>query len=307
MRLIILSGRSGSGKSTALHALEDAGFNCIDNFPLELLQALMQNALSRQAAQQAALQNAGPDAGLAATDAASVADQAVCIDARTADLEGFPQILIELDALGIDCEVIYLDALSPTLVKRFSETRRKHPLTSSTTDLKEAIDSEQRILEGIADLADLTIDTTSLSAQQLIELVQSRVIDNDTLGLALLFRSFGFKYGVPVDADFVFDVRCLPNPHWVEHLRPLTGLDAPVAEYLTAESMVNRMFGDISSFVENWLRSFEENNRTYLTVAIGCTGGQHRSVYLANRLGEHFSAQDNAGTVLVRHRELNKH
>ncbi|MFK7912953.1 MAG: RNase adapter RapZ [Pseudomonadales bacterium] len=289
MRLIILSGRSGSGKSTALHALEDAGFNCIDNFPIELLQALMQNALSRDD-----------------LPGSSVANQAVCIDARTADLKDFPAILIALDAMGIDCQVIYLDALSPTLVKRFSETRRKHPLTSDSKDLKEAIDSEQRILEGIADLADLTIDTTALSAQQLIELIQTRVIDNDSLGLSLLFRSFGFKYGVPVDADFVFDVRCLPNPHWVEHLRPLTGLDEPVADYLAAEDMVNRMFGDVSSFVENWLRSFEENNRTYLTVAIGCTGGQHRSVYLANRLGEHFKGLDNSGTVLVRHRELNK-
>lgn len=289
MRLIILSGRSGSGKSTALHALEDAGFNCIDNFPIELLQALMQNALSRDD-----------------VPGSSVADQAVCIDARSADLQDFPKILVALDAMGIDCQVIYLDALSPTLVKRFSETRRKHPLTSNSKDLKEAIDSEQRILEGIADLADLTIDTTALSAQQLVELIQTRVIENDHLGLSLLFRSFGFKYGVPVDADFVFDVRCLPNPHWVDHLRPLTGLDEPVAEYLAGQDMVNRMFGDVSQFVENWLRSFEENNRTYLTVAIGCTGGQHRSVYLANRLGAHFKALDNSGTVLVRHRELNQ-
>ena len=290
MRLIIISGRSGSGKSTALHALEDAGFNCIDNFPIELLQALMQNAQSRESA-----------------PGSSVTDQAVCIDARTADLKDFPAILVALDGMGIDCQVIYLDALSPTLVKRFSETRRKHPLTAGSTDLKEAIDAEQRILAGIADLADLTIDTTALSAQNLIEQIQTRVIDNDSLGLSLLFRSFGFKYGVPVDADFVFDVRCLPNPHWIEHLRPMTGLDAPVAEYLAAEDMVNRMFGDVSGFVENWLRSFEENNRTYLTVAIGCTGGQHRSVYLANRLGGHFSTLDSLGTVLVRHRELNKH
>lgn len=289
MRLIILSGRSGSGKSTALHALEDAGFNCIDNFPIELLQALMQNALSRDN-----------------VPGSSVADQAVCIDARLADLQDFPDILVALDAMGIDCQVIYLDALSPTLVKRFSETRRKHPLTGDSKDLKEAIDSEQRILEGIADLADLTIDTTALSAQQLVELIQTRVIENDQLGLSLLFRSFGFKYGVPVDADFVFDVRCLPNPHWIDHLRPLTGLDEPVAEYLADQDMVNRMFGDVSSFVENWLHSFEENNRTYLTVAIGCTGGQHRSVYLANRLGAHFQALDKSGTVLVRHRELNK-
>ncbi|MGI9324923.1 MAG: RNase adapter RapZ [Pseudomonadales bacterium] len=286
MKLIILSGRAGSGKSTALHALEDAGFNCIDNFPPELLQALVSNAKS--------LSDNPPD-------------QAVCIDARTSDLEAFPRILVELDRMGVDCQVIYLDALSPTLVKRFSETRRKHPLTSENADLKEAIDAEQSILEGIADLADLTVDTTTLTAQDLIELIRTRVIENDSLGLALMFRSFGFKYGVPVDADFVFDVRCLPNPHWVEHLRPLNGTDEPVKEYLANESLVNRMFDDISRFVENWLSCFEENHRTYLTVAIGCTGGQHRSVYLAERLSSHFSGVNQAGSVLVRHRELNRH
>ena len=284
MRLIILSGRSGSGKSTALNALADAGFNCIDNFPLELLEALMTSVVSRP----------------------TPIDQAICIDARAADLERFPEILIALDRLGIDCQVIYLDALSPTLVKRFSETRRRHPLTGAETDLKEAIDAEQTILEGIADLADLTIDTTSLSNQQLIELIRSRVIQNTTIGLSLLFRSFGFKYGVPVDADFVFDVRCLPNPHWVEGLRAMTGLDGPVEQYLEAQPLVNRMYDDIQRFVESWLDCFEENHRTYLTVAIGCTGGQHRSVYLAERLGAAFEGLERAGTVLVRHRELQR-
>lgn len=284
MRLIIISGRSGSGKSTALNALEDAGFNCIDNFPLDLLHSLMENAMARTGA----------------------TDQAVCIDARNAGLEQFPDTLIALDRMGIDCNVLYLDALSPTLVKRFSETRRRHPLTSKDKDLKEAIDAEQTILEGIADLADLTIDTTNLTNQQLIELIKTRVIDNDTIGLSLLFRSFGFKYGVPVDADFVFDVRCLPNPHWVEGLRALTGLDGPVEQYLESEELVTRMYNDVRIFVENWLGCFEDNHRTYLTVAIGCTGGQHRSVYLAERLGAHFEESSNAGTVLVRHRELQR-
>lgn len=286
MKLIILSGRSGSGKSTALHALEDAGYNCIDNFPIDLLEPLMQNALDRDDGEQL---------------------HAVCVDARTADLDGFPTTLVELDRMGIDCQVIYLDALSPTLVKRFSETRRKHPLTNANTDLKEAIDSEQTLLEGIADLADLTVDTTRLSAQELIEHIRDRVIDNSSSGLSLTFRSFGFKYGVPVDADFVFDVRCLPNPHWVPELRPQTGLDLPVREYLAAEELVNRMYDDIRQFVERWQSSFEDNNRTYLTFAIGCTGGQHRSVYLASRLGEHFQRIRDAGIVLVRHRELNRH
>ncbi|MEM6709992.1 MAG: RNase adapter RapZ [Pseudomonadota bacterium] len=284
MRLIILSGRSGSGKSTALNALEDAGFNCIDNFPLELLESLMDSVLKRK----------------------NPANQAVCVDARNTDLERFPEILVALDRRGIESQVIYLDALSPTLVKRFSETRRRHPLTSERIDLQEAIDAEQSILEGIADLADLTIDTTSLSNQQLIETIRSRVIENKTVGLSLMFRSFGFKYGVPVDADYVFDVRCLPNPHWVEGLRALTGLDGPVEKYLEGQELVNRMFGDVQQFVERWLSCFEDNHRTYLTVAIGCTGGQHRSVYLAERLGAYFEGLDLSGNVLVRHRELQR-
>lgn len=284
VRLIILSGRSGSGKSTALNALEDAGFNCIDNFPLELLESLMDSVLKRK----------------------NPANQAVCVDARNTDLERFPEILVALDRRGIESQVIYLDALSPTLVKRFSETRRRHPLTSERIDLQEAIDAEQSILEGIADLADLTIDTTSLSNQQLIETIRSRVIENKTVGLSLMFRSFGFKYGVPVDADYVFDVRCLPNPHWVEGLRALTGLDGPVEKYLEGQELVNRMFGDVQQFVERWLSCFEDNHRTYLTVAIGCTGGQHRSVYLAERLGAYFEGLDLSGNVLVRHRELQR-
>ncbi len=285
MKLTIVSGRSGSGKSTALHALEDAGYSCIDNFPIDLLQPLMRNAIDRGDAEQ---------------------PHAVCIDARTADLDGFPATLVELDRMGVDCQVIYLDALSPTLVKRFSETRRKHPLSNAATDLKEAIDAEQTLLEGIADLADLTVDTTHLTAQALIEHIRDRVIENSRSGLSLTFRSFGFKYGVPVDADFVFDVRCLPNPHWVPELRPQSGMDLPVREYLEAQPLVQQMYEDIKAFVDRWRRCFEENNRTYLTFAIGCTGGQHRSVYLSSRLGEHFQQSIDSGIVLVRHRELNR-
>ncbi|MEM1437238.1 MAG: RNase adapter RapZ [Pseudomonadota bacterium] len=285
MKLTIVSGRSGSGKSTALHALEDAGYSCIDNFPIDLLQPLMRNAIDRGDADQ---------------------PHAVCIDARTADLDGFPATLVELDRMGVDCQVIYLDALSPTLVKRFSETRRKHPLSNAATDLKEAIDAEQTLLEGIADLADLTVDTTHLTAQALIEHIRDRVIENSRSGLSLTFRSFGFKYGVPVDADFVFDVRCLPNPHWVPELRPQSGMDLPVREYLEAQPLVQQMYEDIKAFVDRWRRCFEENNRTYLTFAIGCTGGQHRSVYLSSRLGEHFQQSIDSGIVLVRHRELNR-
>lgn len=282
MKLIVISGRSGSGKSTALNALEDAGYNCIDNFPVALLDRLMSHALEDPVQRNI--------------------DQAVCIDARSHDLARFPDILLKLDRLQIDCQVIYLDATGPTLVKRFSETRRRHPLTNAQTDLKQAIDAEQHILGPIADLADLNIDTTLLSSQDLIELMKTRVIGRSSTGLSLLFRSFGFKYGVPVDADYVFDIRALPNPHWIEDLRPLTGLDGPVQAYLDGEDQVAAMYEDIQRFLESWLPAFEENNRTYLTVAIGCTGGQHRSVYMAERLGAYF--EQKFTSVLVRHRQL---
>ena len=288
MRLIIISGRSGSGKTTALKALEDAGFNCIDNFPVNLLQSLVHNALR--------------------DPAGASSNIAVCIDARSRVLERFPEILLTLDRMDVDCQVIYLDARSPTLVKRFSETRRKHPLTDVNTDLREAIDAEAEVLESIADLAELTIDTTNLDAATLTDLVKQRVSTKPDHGMSLLFRSFGFKYGVPVDADFVFDIRCLPNPHWEDSLRHLTGLDGAVVSYLAAEPLVDAMFDDIRTFLETWLPRFEENNRTYMTVAIGCTGGQHRSVYMAERLGTYFDqldqSLDHPAMILVRHREL---
>lgn len=282
MKLIIISGRSGSGKSSALNALEDAGFNCIDNFPVVLLQSLVHNSL-----RDPALRNT---------------NLAVCIDARSRDLERFPEILLALDRMEVDCQVIYLDARSPTLVKRFSETRRRHPLTSASVDLREAIDAEAEVLESIADIADLTIDSTMLSSQELRDMISSRVAANSAPGISLLFRSFGFKYGVPVDADMVFDVRCLPNPHWEPELRPLTGQHPQVVEYLAQQTPVNEMFTDISTYLKQWLPQFEANARVYMTVAIGCTGGQHRSVYMAERLRRDFAEQ--FANVMVRHREI---
>lgn len=282
MKLVIISGRSGSGKTTALRALEDAGYNCIDNFPVNLLQSLVHNAL-RDPAQR--------DSNVA-----------VCIDARSRDLDRFPELLLALDRLELDAQVIYLDALSATLVKRFSETRRRHPLTDEDTDLLQAIEAEREVLEGIADLADLTIDTTTLRGRQLTDLIGARVIGDTPVGLSLLFRSFGYKFGVPVDADLVFDIRCLPNPYWVMELRPLTGRDQPVRDYLQADPQVQAMFEDLCEFLERWLPRFEADHRAYMTVAIGCTGGQHRSVYMAEALGHHFEGRF-AG-VLVRHREL---
>jgi UPF0042 nucleotide-binding protein len=284
MKVIVISGRSGSGKSTALHVLEDAGFNCIDNFPVALLPALIEH--TRQDPSQANQ------------------ELAVSIDARNSvnDLERFPEILLTLDKPDVHFEIIYLDALGPTLVKRFSETRRRHPLTDATTDLREAIEAERAILANIADIADLNIDTTRLSAADLTDTIKQRVTLRDQSNMSLLFRSFGYKYGVPVDGDMVFDIRCLPNPHWEPELRKLTGCDQPVIDYLESQRDVNEMYADIHGYLANWLPRFAANHRVYMTVAIGCTGGRHRSVYMAERLGAQF-VSDNEN-VLVRHREL---
>lgn len=282
MKLTIISGRSGSGKSTALRALEDAGFSCIDNFPVTLLGALVAGELKDPER---------PDR-----------NYAVCIDARNREIERFPEILRAMDRSRVSVQIIYLDALTGTLVKRFSETRRRHPLTNEKTDLLEAIEAERTLLQPIAEVADLTIDTTTMLGSQLIDAVRSRVAAAEAQGISVLFRSFGFKRGVPVDADFVFDIRCLPNPHWDETLRPLNGLDREVIDYLDAQPPVQTMFEDIAGFLERWIPAFEADNRAYMTVAIGCTGGQHRSVYMAERLGAHFAGR--AGRVLVRHRGL---
>ena len=283
MKLIIISGRSGSGKSTALRALEDLGCHCIDNFPVRLLQTLVDNAPFDHAGGERAL--------------------AVGVDVRSAGIDQFARIWEELGGRdGVDCQIVYLTASSPTLVKRFSETRRRHPLTSAEVDLRQAIDAERRLIEDISDLADLTIDTTQLRPAQLFRMVEERVIVKPHRGLNLLFRSFGFKFGIPVDADMVFDLRCLPNPYWVNELRPLTGLDEPVVEFLAADQTVDKMCGDIIGFLDAWLPRFEDNHQSYLTVGLGCTGGRHRSVHLAERLGEHFRRR--YANVLVRHREL---
>ena len=284
MKLFIISGRSGSGKSTVLQAMEDNAYQCIDNLPVTLLHSLVEENLDREGAASIKL--------------------AVCIDARSQSLQTFPEILKGLPLAKKDLRVVYLDAQSPTLVKRFSETRRRHPLTSEKIDLRQAIDMEALLLASIADLADLTIDTTQLTPQQLNTQFVERVLDHRSQNINLLFRSFGFKYGVPVDADFVFDLRCLPNPHWDENLRNLSGLDQPVQDYLRNQPMVNEMFEDITHMLARWVPRFEENSRVYMTVAIGCTGGQHRSVYMAQRLAEHLSREYEQ--VLVRHRELNR-
>lgn len=281
MKLLIVSGLSGSGKSIALHALEDLNYYCIDNLPMELLSAF---------------------AGQMASAKSQYSDSAVGVDARNlaTDFQNFPKILSSIRSAGLQCEIFFLDADDGTLFKRFSETRRKHPLTRAEVSLAEAIRAERRLLEPIAALADWHIDTSRTNIHQLRSLIQSRVARQ--VSLSLSFISFGYKHGVPVDADFVFDVRCLPNPHWEPPMRLLTGLDTDVVSFLESHSLVGQMFEDIKSFLETWIPRFEAENRNYVTVAIGCTGGQHRSVYLVERLAAYFlSTRPN---VLRRHREL---
>lgn len=285
MRLVVISGRSGSGKSTALHVLEDEGYYCIDNLPASLLAALVTQ-----------IKNG---------DYPVLRGLAVSIDARNTsrDLALFPAML-EQARTEMDCDVIYLDANKSTLIKRFSETRRKHHLSDSATDLTEAIQAEKMRLEPIANLASLTIDTSNLNLYQLRDLVLGRVARRAHTELSLLFMSFGYKHGIPIDADLVFDVRNLPNPFWKQELRVCTGRDQAVIDFLDDEAEVQAMFTDIYDFLHKWLPSFKQNRR-YLTVAIGCTGGQHRSVYLCEKLYKAF--RTDYTQTQVRHRELGSH
>jgi len=284
MKLIIVSGLSGSGKSIMLHTLEDLGYFCIDNLPIDLLQAF---AAQMTKGTEPAYDNA-----------------AVGIDARNRPeaLQRFPEILQAIEHSGLVCELFFLQAEDDTLFKRYSETRRKHPLTGKDRPLAEAIRLERELMEPFAAHADLIIDSTRTNIHQLRELVRERVEQRAEHRLSLLFMSFGYKHGVPPDADFVFDVRCLPNPHWESALRPLTGLDPDVIAFLEQQPKVGEMFEHLRDFLEYWIPCFEAENRSYVTVALGCTGGQHRSVYLAEMLAAHFRHDRNS--VLTRHREL---
>ncbi|MEX2131244.1 MAG: RNase adapter RapZ, partial [Pseudohongiellaceae bacterium] len=219
-----------------------------------------------------------------------------------ADLQRFPEFVEQLEGKGLQTEIIFLDANSQTLLRRFSESRRKHPLSSSRVGLREAIDREATLLEPISVLASLNIDTSNMSLHELRDIIKNRVIEISTTTMALQFQSFGYKNGVPVDADIVYDVRCLPNPYWETSLRSLTGLDEKVRDYLDRQDEVQQMFEDIRKFLEKWLPRFEANNRSYITIALGCTGGQHRSVYLCEKLSEYFTGL--GSNVQVRHREL---
>lgn len=284
MKLIIVSGRSGSGKSTALHVLEDLGYYCIDNLPIGLLSPLTREALDAEDAPRRHI--------------------AVSIDARnlSSDIANFESLYRKLQNPNLSLEIIYLDAAEETLLQRFHATRRKHPLSSHERSLTEAMREEKILLEPIAGLADLHIDTTDRTMYELRDMVRERVVGRQEQQLALLVQSFGYKHGVPVDSDFVFDVRCLPNPYWDTRLRSYNGLDAPVQQFLEGQSETQAMIDDLRNFLDRWLPRFHNVNRSYMTISIGCTGGQHRSVYIAERLGEHLRLQHN--NVQTRHTEL---
>lgn len=277
MQLIVISGLAGSGKSIALTVLEDSGYYCVDNLPANLLQEVILYFKK-----------------------SSHPRIAISIDARSRKtLHLFPKQLADLKEQEIDIRLLFLEAKTDTLVKRFSETRRRHPLSDDHLTLLECIQLEREILADVKDLAHC-IDTSNLSASSLRTWIRD-FIDLDRSRLTILFQSFGFKHGIPLDADIVFDVRCLPNPYYEEHLKSLTGLDNAVIEYLSGHIDVNNMFNDIKQFIDNWLPCFIRDNRNYLTVAIGCTGGRHRSVYFAENLAKYFIERNQ---VLVRHREL---
>ncbi len=287
MKLIIISGRSGSGKSSALNMLEDLGFYCIDNLPASLLPALALQSLKSE------------------TRTTAQSNVAVSIDARNNhdELSQFSLIFENIPS-DIDTNIIYLDADNNTLLKRFSETRRKHPLSSLTVSLSEAINRETELLDSIAQKADLIIETSKMTFHELREVISDRISDKPASEMSLLFQSFGYKSHIPVDSDIVFDVRCLPNPYWNKALRPYNGNDKEIIEYLEKKDDVIAMIDSIIGYLTTWLPKFKQTNRSYMTISIGCTGGQHRSVFMTNALYKHFSNKMNL--VQIRHLELDK-
>jgi RNase adapter protein RapZ len=287
MQLVIISGRSGSGKSIALQALEDLGYYAIDNLPAMLLGALVDELSSERS----------PHTTIA-----------VSIDARNLPhaLARFPSLLEEVRARDIDVQVVYLTTDARILIERYSETRRRHPLTrGSSMTLAEAIDTEEKALSDIRDLADLVIDTSRLSIHELRARISDQVASHSADQLTLTLESFAFKRGVPLDADIVFDARCLPNPYWDPRLRQATGRDPEIIAFLEGYPLVGQMQDDILAWVLRWLPAYQASHRSYLTVAIGCTGGQHRSVYLAEQLAGQLARRH--PSVRLRHRELGIH
>jgi UPF0042 nucleotide-binding protein len=283
-RLLIISGLSGSGKSVALHVLEDLGYYCIDNMPAALLKAVVNEVMQ---------QEEHPEVRVA-----------VGVDARNreGDLKALPSLIDDLQRDDVTTELLFLQANDEVLLKRFSETRRRHPLAEPGTELRQAIELERNLLGPVINAADLIIDTTHTSVYELAEAIRDRVDRRSTNTLSVLIESFGFKHGIPADADFVFDLRCLPNPYWETSLRSKTGLDTEVAEFLDQQPQFKQMYDDILQFLSRWIPQYVGFDRSYLTVAIGCTGGQHRSVYMAEKLTAALKKIHDP--VLTRHKEL---
>jgi UPF0042 nucleotide-binding protein len=275
MQLVLISGLSGSGKSVALNVLEDSGYYCVDNLPVALVMPLLESLSGRERI-------------------------ALSMDARSGDsVRQLPQTVERLKQQGVDLRLLFLDAKDETLIKRFSETRRRHPLSDKRLTVAESIARERELLGEVGELGH-HIDTSDLAPNTLRAWIRN-LVEEDHSRMTLQFESFGFKQGIPLDADFVFDIRCLPNPYYDPKLRELTGKDAPVIGFLDHDELSQKMYRDIHAFVATWLPAFVRDNRSYLTVAIGCTGGQHRSVYFAERLGADFRADHQ---VLVRHRQI---
>ena len=286
MRLIIVSGLSGSGKSVALHVLEDVGYYCIDNMPAALLQAVIGEVTK----------GTGPEAQMLA----------VGVDARNRpnDIEALPGLLDELRGQGIETELLFLQASDEVLLKRYRDSRRRHPLATRGTALHVAIAKERDVLSAIINAADLVIDTSSTSIYELADAIRERVERRKAKTLSVLIESFGFREGIPADADFVFDLRSLPNPYWTVDLRGLTGLDEEVAAFLDGQERFVAMYEDILGFLQRWIPEYENVNRGYLTVAIGCTGGQHRSVWMTEKLAA--ALREIHDPVLTRHNGLHR-
>ncbi|MBT3335099.1 MAG: RNase adapter RapZ [Methylococcales bacterium] len=284
MRLVIVSGHSGAGKNVALGALEDCGFNCIDNLPILLFEQFISHVML--------------------VERNVYEKTAIGIDARNQSeaLRDFKEVLTLIRTKGVDVEVIYIQADKSALLKRYSETRRRHPLSDFNLPLAEAINIEKDVLKSIAKYADLVIDTSQTNYHQLRSQIKSYVGMHDNTRLSLILQSFGYKHGTPLDADFIFDARSLPNPYWVPELRGFTGKDAAVVDFFNNEEDVQLFYKDITGFLDRWLPKFIADNRLYLTVAIGCTGGQHRSVFLIDKLAQYFKSS--AMNVIHRHREL---
>lgn len=282
-KFFIISGTSGSGKTIALQVLEDLGFYCIDNLPASLVSEMAARVLANDSQHH---------------------NCAISIDSRNQDFIGdLKGSFDSLKSFNVETRVIFLDADDNTLLKRYSETRRKHPLSDENTSLLEAIQKERQLLEYLYTIADRRINTANTTAHELRTIIRDESVETNERAATLLFESFGFKYGNPTDVDFVFDVRCLPNPHWEPDLRALNGLDQPVREFLSSKQMTQNMFIQVRDFVDTWLPHFINDNRNYITVGIGCTGGQHRSVYLVSLLKEYFAENTKIHT-LARHREL---